>query len=99
MTSEMSESFDEEFNTQQLDQIIYILLTTLLGIAALFYIIRKVFKCYLSCRTDSSGARRTSFKAGFRGDSPGSTASETTPIRHDCTEDEQPATPPHYEEV
>lgn len=95
--SSISESF-----TDSVDQFVYLLLAVLMVIASLLYIIRKMFKCYLSCKTNADGNRETTFKAGFRGDSPTSTNStgtastETTPIRN--APGEMPATPPHYEE-
>ena len=97
----MSESsISYETFTDSVDQFVYLLLAILMVIASFLYIIRKMFKCYLSCKTNADGNRETTFKAGFRGDSPTSSTStastETTPIRN--APNEMPATPPHYEE-
>lgn len=96
----MSESSIYDTFTDSVDQFVYLLLAVLMVIASLLYIIRKMFKCYLSCKTNADGNRETTFKAGFRGDSPtsstGTASTETTPIRNPPSE--MPATPPHYEE-
>jgi hypothetical protein len=90
----------ESEGVSELDQFVYLLLAVLMTIASFLYIVRKMFKCYLSCKTNKDGDRETTFKAGFRGDSPSttsniSTISETTPIR--TPPQEMPATPPHYD--
>lgn len=91
----MSETSIESELFPNVDQYVYLSLAIMMTIATLLYIIRKMFKCYLSCKTGADGNRETTFKAGFRGDSP-TTSTETTPIRN--APGEMPATPPHFEE-
>jgi hypothetical protein len=39
-------------------------------LAMIFYVIRKVIKCFFVCKKDSKGRRTSRFSFGFRGDTP-----------------------------